>query len=77
MGQISTTPEEAIETARRSGDVYPPTDCDAPSTIKITDLSSKLSKEELIDRIKGTIYGKLYHILSLKKTIINFFQEIV
>lgn len=57
MGQISTTPEEAIEVARQSGDVYPPTRSDAPSCIKITDLSSKLSKEELVDRIKGTIYG--------------------
>lgn len=55
-----TTPEQAIEIAKSQGHVYPsiiPAESAKPPTWSH---NTKLSREELIDKIKGTIYGKYY-----------------
>ncbi len=53
----TTTPEKAIEIAKSQGHVYPsitpPDSLKAPTWAHTT----KLSREDLIDKIKGTIYG--------------------
>ncbi len=59
MGNVSTTPEEAMRVAEESGDVYPPTSYDGQSHVLVKEKASTLSREQLIDRIKGIIYGIL------------------
>jgi hypothetical protein len=58
VGAYTTTPEKAQEIADASGDIYPSHDSKGSSHITIPSTASTLSKEELIDRIKGIIYGK-------------------
>eukprot|EP01100_Stratorugosa_tubuloviscum_P013966 TRINITY_DN720_c0_g1_i1.p1 TRINITY_DN720_c0_g1~~TRINITY_DN720_c0_g1_i1.p1 ORF type:complete len:372 (-),score=186.10 TRINITY_DN720_c0_g1_i1:740-1855(-) len=57
MGQTFTTPEKAIEIAARSNDKYPSIEYNGESKIKVSNNSTTLSREQLIDKIKGTIYG--------------------
>jgi len=57
MGSASSTPEEAIRIANESGDCYPPTKCEGVSKIRIPENATSLPKKELINRIKGLIYG--------------------
>ncbi len=75
MGNVSTTPEEALRIAAESGDVYPSTDnkegtqsfalvpedlrsTTDPEKAKKKQKSKSKRRKELIDRIKGTIYGE-------------------
>lgn len=51
------TPEEAIEIAKSQGHVYPSINPPESSKPPAWAHNTKLSREELIDKIKGTIYG--------------------
>jgi hypothetical protein len=66
MGNFSTK-SPSQETSKRSRDrpalEKPPTNYEGPSHIIIPPNSSKLSKDELIDKIKGTLYGTELFIL--------------
>ena len=61
----TTTPDQAIEIARSQGHVYPSITPPETLTTPAWANATKLSREELIDKIKGTIYG------TLKATIIS------
>jgi hypothetical protein len=52
-----TTPEQAIEIAASQGHVYPPITPSESAVRPTWSHQTKLSREELIDKIKGTIYG--------------------
>jgi hypothetical protein len=60
MGNNNTTPEEAVAIANKSGDVYPPITFDGESHIKVPKNVS-LPKKELVNKIKGIIYGTFVH----------------
>jgi ADP-ribosylglycohydrolase len=51
------TPEEAIEIAKSQGHVYPSINPPESAKPPAWAHNTKLSREELIDKIKGTIYG--------------------
>eukprot|EP01114_Cavostelium_apophysatum_P016108 TRINITY_DN4529_c0_g1_i1.p1 TRINITY_DN4529_c0_g1~~TRINITY_DN4529_c0_g1_i1.p1 ORF type:complete len:467 (-),score=84.35 TRINITY_DN4529_c0_g1_i1:18-1418(-) len=55
MGQAEATPEKIED--RTDPDTYPSVEWTGPSTIKVAPTASKLSKKEIVNRIKGTIYG--------------------
>ena len=51
------TSEEAIAIANRSGDIYPPFNFDGRSQIVVPSDATSLPKKELVNKIKGIIYG--------------------
>ena len=57
--KISNSPKEAIATANSSGDVRKPWKNTSPESFTKINLNndSTLSKEQIIDKIKGIIYG--------------------
>jgi hypothetical protein len=59
-GIFQLSPSEAVSIARESKDVYPsiePSPSTSSSRIKVEESHSALSREELIDKVKGIIYG--------------------
>lgn len=52
------SPEEAIKIAKSQGHVYPSIDPSKSAKPPAWAHNTKLSRDELIDKIKGTIYGK-------------------
>jgi hypothetical protein len=63
MGEIVSTSEiknsDKFQTESESDIAYPPTNYSGESHITIPPHSTTLSQEDLIDKIKGTLYGNL------------------